>query len=133
MAMAMASLPCRKRKLEAMGDQLVSAAAGGIADRALCAALGRYGALKSADELLEHLEWLVMEVSGGGARRSRPQPGAAPVAAEPPGRRSGRRGRGALLPAAAEAEAEPRGQQQVSHHQGAVGRRPGGQEGAAGR
>ncbi|CAO2192722.1 unnamed protein product [Urochloa humidicola] len=57
----------RKRKREwkevvVVGEQIVSAAAGGIAGHTISAVLGGYGELKSVDEQLEHLEWMVTEI-----------------------------------------------------------------------
>ncbi|KAL6880486.1 hypothetical protein ACP4OV_012051 [Aristida adscensionis] len=63
--------PSRKRKWGEIGEQIVCAAAGGIADGAVSAVVGSYGELRSFDEQLERLEWLAMEVSATAAEAER--------------------------------------------------------------
>ncbi|CAL4956855.1 unnamed protein product [Urochloa decumbens] len=64
---SLSSSSSRKRKREwkevvAVGEQIVSAAADGIAGHTISAVFGGYGELKSVDEQLEHLEWMVTEI-----------------------------------------------------------------------
>ncbi|KAL6654743.1 hypothetical protein ACP70R_008208 [Stipagrostis hirtigluma subsp. patula] len=62
----------RKRRWDEVAEQMVTAAAGGIADRAVSTVLGSYdGEAKSVDEQLEHLEWLATEVSSAVAEAER--------------------------------------------------------------
>ncbi|CAO2162345.1 unnamed protein product [Urochloa humidicola] len=62
-SMSSLSSSSRKRKREwkevvVVGEQIVS----GIAGHTISAVLGGYGELKSVDEKLEHLEWMVTEI-----------------------------------------------------------------------